>query len=125
LSTPRRRPTSSQGIVTPVESASVHPSRIAFLTTGLVRMTCHKAMRTDVFRSLDLSSRGFDIEPEITGKLLAGGYQIYEVPIRYQARGRAEGKKLTAMDGVRVIRKLVECRLAAGMRFPDRRRKHA
>jgi dolichol-phosphate hexosyltransferase len=88
-------------------------------------MTCHKVMRTDIFRSLDLSSSGFDIEPEITGKVLAGGYQIYEVPVRYQARGRSEGKKLTAMDGLRVIRKLVECRIKAGMKVPDRRRKQA
>jgi dolichol-phosphate hexosyltransferase len=88
-------------------------------------MTCHKVMRTEIFKSLNLSSSGFDIEPEITGKLLARGYQIYEVPVRYQARGRTEGKKLTARDGLRVIRKLVECRVAAGMRFPDRRRKQA
>lgn len=74
-------------------------------------MTCHKVMRTDVFRSLDLSSRGFDIEPEITGKVLAAGHRIYEVPVRYRARGRAEGKKLTAFDGLRVIRKLIECRI--------------
>ena len=74
-------------------------------------MTCHKVMRTDIFRSLDLSSRGFDIEPEITGKVLAAGHQIYEVPVRYRARGRAEGKKLTAVDGLRVIRKLFECRV--------------
>jgi len=85
-------------------------------------MTCHKVMRTDIFRSLGLQSRGFDIEPEITGKLLASGHQIYEVPIRYQARGRAEGKKLTAIDGFRVLRKLVECRLQAGARLPDRSR---
>lgn len=83
-------------------------------------MTCHKVMRTDIFRSLGLQSRGFDIEPEITGKLLASGHQIYEVPIRYQARGRAEGKKLTALDGFRVLRKLIECRLEAGVRLPDR-----
>lgn len=88
-------------------------------------MTCHKVMRTDIFRSLELQSRGFDIEPEITGKLLASGRQIYEVPIRYQARGRAEGKKLTAIDGFRVLRKLVECRLQAGLRLPDRSRHQA
>jgi glycosyltransferase involved in cell wall biosynthesis len=76
-------------------------------------MTCHKVMRTDIFRSLGLKSRGFDIEPEITGKLLADGHRIYEVPVRYQARGRAEGKKLTAVDGFRVLRTLVECRLQA------------
>jgi glycosyltransferase involved in cell wall biosynthesis len=77
-------------------------------------MTCHKLMRTEIFRSLDLRSRGFDIEPEITGKVLSAGHQIYEVPVRYRARGRAEGKKLTAIDGLRTVRMLVKCRLAAG-----------
>jgi glycosyltransferase involved in cell wall biosynthesis len=79
-------------------------------------MTCHKVMRTEILRSLNLRSHGFDIEPEITGKVLAAGHQIYEVPVRYRARRRAEGKKLTAVDGLRVIRKLVECRFAAGGR---------
>ncbi len=74
-------------------------------------MTCHKVMRTDIFKSLELKSPGFDIEPEITGKLLAGGHRIYEVPVRYRARGRDEGKKLTAFDGLRVLRMLLECRL--------------
>jgi glycosyltransferase involved in cell wall biosynthesis len=76
-------------------------------------MTCHKLMSTKIWRDLDLRCTGFDIEPEITGKVLAQGHQIYEVPVRYRARGRAEGKKLTAMDGLRVVRTLVECRLAA------------
>lgn len=79
-------------------------------------MTCHKVMRTDIFRSLDLRSRGFDIEPEITGKVLAAGHRIYEVPVHYRARGRDEGKKLTAVDGLRVVRTLVECRIGAGRR---------
>jgi glycosyltransferase involved in cell wall biosynthesis len=87
-------------------------------------MTCHKVMRTDIFKSLQLKSRGFDIEPEITGKLLASGHQIYEVPVRYRARGRDEGKKLTALDGFRVLRTLVECRLSAGLRLPPRSRSH-
>ena len=87
-------------------------------------MTCHKAMRTDLFRSLGLSSTGFTIEPEITAKLLAAGYQIYEVPVRYNARGRQEGKKLTALDGVRVLLTLLRCRAAAG-RLESRVRRHA
>lgn len=78
-------------------------------------MTCHKAMRTDIFRSLELQSRGFDIEPEITGKLLANGHRIYEVPVGYKARGREEGKKLTALDGFRVLRTLIECRFGFGV----------
>lgn len=75
-------------------------------------MTCHKVMSTEVWRSLDLQRNGFDIEPEIAGKVLAQGHRIYEVPVRYRARGREEGKKLTAADGLRVVRTLVECRLA-------------
>jgi glycosyltransferase involved in cell wall biosynthesis len=79
-------------------------------------MTCHKVMPTEIFRSLDLRSSGFDIEPEITGKVLASGHRIYEVPVRYRARGRAEGKKLTAADGLRVIRVLAECRFEMARR---------
>jgi glycosyltransferase involved in cell wall biosynthesis len=74
-------------------------------------MTCHKAMRTEVFRSLRLRERGFGIEPEIAARVLQTGERIYEVPITYRARSREEGKKLTALDGLRVLRTLVRCRL--------------
>jgi glycosyltransferase involved in cell wall biosynthesis len=74
-------------------------------------MTCHKAMRTEVFRSLRLRERGFGIEPEIAARVLQAGERIYEVPITYRARSREEGKKLTALDGVRVLRTLVRCRI--------------
>lgn len=79
-------------------------------------MTCHKLMPTTIWRELDLKCTGFDIEPEITGKVLAHGHRIYEVPVRYRARGREEGKKLTAVDGLRVIRTLTECRLEMARR---------
>jgi glycosyltransferase involved in cell wall biosynthesis len=74
-------------------------------------MTCHKAIRTDVFRSLDLRSSGFTIEPEITARLLQRGERIFEVPVHYKARRSDEGKKLTAMDGVRSAATLMRCRL--------------
>jgi glycosyltransferase involved in cell wall biosynthesis len=74
-------------------------------------MTCHKAMRTELFRSLRLSERGFAIEPEIAARVLRAGERIHEVPIAYRARGRDEGKKLTALDGLRVLRTLVRCRV--------------
>ena len=74
-------------------------------------MTCHKAMRTDLFRSLKLRESGFAIEPEIAARLLQSGVRIFEVPISYQARGRDEGKKLTAVDGLRVVRTLVRCKV--------------
>lgn len=74
-------------------------------------MTGQKALRTDLFRSLPLHEEGFGIEPEITARLLRAGVRIYEVPVTYRARKREEGKKLTAVDGIRVIRTLVRCRV--------------
>jgi hypothetical protein len=76
-------------------------------------MTCHKVMRTDLFRSLPLRSQGFAIEPEITASLVLAGARIYETPVTYKARRREEGKKLTIMDGVRVLGTIVRCRLRA------------
>lgn len=75
-------------------------------------MTCHKAMRTELFRSLRLRERGFGIEPEIAARVLRAGERIYEVPITYRARSREQGKKLTAVDGLRVLRTLVRCRIS-------------
>ena len=77
-------------------------------------MTCLKAVRTDVFRGLPLRASGFSIEPEITACLLQRGERIFEVPVRYKARSTAEGKKLAAMDGLRVVATLVRCRFGRG-----------
>ncbi len=75
-------------------------------------MTCHKAMRTELFRSLRLRERGFAIEPEIAARVVQAGERIYEVPVAYRARSREAGKKLTALDGARVLRTLVRCRFS-------------
>jgi glycosyltransferase involved in cell wall biosynthesis len=75
-------------------------------------MTCHKMIRTDLFRSLPLSSPGFAIEPEITARLVQRGERIFEVPVHYRARATEEGKKLTAVDGFRVIATLLRCRFS-------------
>jgi len=92
--------------------------------------TGFKAMRTELMRRLRLSGKRFDIEPEITGRLLRLGYRIHEVPIVYYARTREEGKKLTWMDGVRAIGTLVRLRLTSSRRLfgaPDtyHRQRHA
>ncbi len=76
--------------------------------------TCYKLMPLSVWRSLDLKSNRFDIEPEITAKLLKSGHRIYEVPISYAARGRVEGKKLTWRDGVTALWTLWRIRVAPG-----------
>jgi len=60
--------------------------------------TCYKVMRTDIAKSLNLRSRRFDVEPEITCKLALNQHRIYEVPIRYHARSFKEGKKIGMKD---------------------------
>jgi glycosyltransferase involved in cell wall biosynthesis len=77
-------------------------------------MTCHKMIRTDLFRDLSLKSPGFAIEPEITARLVQHGERIFEVPVHYRARSTDEGKKLTALDGFRVIATLLRCRFSSG-----------
>ena len=74
--------------------------------------TCYKIMRTEVARSLGLESNRFDIEPEITAKLLLAGHQIVERPIVFQPRNHAEGKKIGWRDGVRALRVLVGYRFS-------------
>jgi dolichol-phosphate hexosyltransferase len=76
-------------------------------------MTCLKVIRTDLLRSLDLRANGFTIEPEITARLVRRKERIWEMPASYRARSREEGKKLTSLDGVRVLLTLLRCRLTA------------
>ena len=72
--------------------------------------TCYKIMATDVARSLNLESDRFDIEPEITAKLLRQGHVIVERPVRFEPRSRAQGKKIGWKDGVRALQVLAKYR---------------
>jgi glycosyltransferase involved in cell wall biosynthesis len=74
--------------------------------------TCYKVMRTDIARSLALESDRFDIEPEITAKLLRCGLTIVERPVRFDARSRAAGKKIGWRDGLRAVIVLVRQRFS-------------
>jgi hypothetical protein len=69
--------------------------------------TCYKIMRTDVARSLGLTASRFDIEPQITARLLRRGIVIHELPVRFDARTRAQGKKIKWRDGVRALQVLI------------------
>lgn len=72
--------------------------------------TCYKAFRAEVIKSLDLRCRRFEFCPEVTARLLKRGYRYAEVPIWYQARTRAQGKKITWKDGIECIWTLVKYR---------------
>ena len=70
-------------------------------------MTCHKAMRTELFRSLKLRERGLrDRAGDRRAGAAAPASGSTRCRSRYQARSREEGKKLTALDGLRVLRTL-------------------
>ena len=72
--------------------------------------TCYKVMVADVARDLRLESDRFDIEPEITAKLLRRGHTILEQPVRFEPRARAQGKKIGWRDGVRALVVLLKYR---------------
>ncbi len=80
--------------------------------------TCLKLAPTALWREVDIRSSGFGIEAEVTGKLLARGERIFEVPISYRARGREEGKKIEWTDGVEALWILLKIRLRRSRRSP-------
>lgn len=85
---------------------------LTFLTnilygTGLTDMeTCYKAMKKEFVKDMNIKSNKFDLEPEITAKLVKKGAKIKEVPIKYNARSYEDGKKITYKDGLMAIRAL-------------------
>ncbi len=65
--------------------------------------TCYKCFRREVLDGLVIEERGFGVEPELTAKVAAGGWRVYEVGVSYSGRTYAEGKKIGWKDGFRAI----------------------
>ncbi|MCS7039082.1 MAG: glycosyltransferase family 2 protein [Caldilineales bacterium] len=72
--------------------------------------TCYKCFRREVLDGVPLRARRFELEPEITAKILKRGYRIYEVPISYAGREYAEGKNITWRDGFPALWALIKYR---------------
>ena len=72
--------------------------------------TCYKMMKRNVLQGINLKSKRFEFEAEITAKILKKGYKIFEVPIKVNPRGYEEGKKITWRDGFIAIWTLVKYR---------------
>lgn len=72
--------------------------------------TGYKVFRRKVLKGITINAKRFDMEPELTAKVLKKGYQIYEVPISYFGRKFSEGKKLTWRDGVIALWTLIKYR---------------
>ena len=65
--------------------------------------TCFKAFRREVIQGIELEQERFGIEPEMTAKVAAGGWRVWEVGISYSGRTYAEGKKIYWRDGVQAV----------------------
>ena len=73
--------------------------------------TAIKMVRSDVLKSLHLAGNGFDLDFELVDKLLLAGHTVHEVALHYQPRSYAQGKKISALDGVRALWIIVRDRL--------------
>ena len=72
--------------------------------------TCYKLIEKSLLKELSLKSKHFEIEPEITAKILRKGIRIKEVPIDYLGRKFHEGKKISWKDGFSSLWTLVKYR---------------
>jgi glycosyltransferase involved in cell wall biosynthesis len=85
-------------------------TNVLYNTTLSDMETCYKLIDRELLSDMRLRSERFDIEPEITAKILKRGVRIYEVPISYTGREFEEGKKITWRDGVTALLTLVKYR---------------
>lgn len=74
--------------------------------------TCYKLLPTDLFRSLGLTARGFELEAEIAAKTLLRGVRIREVPVSYTPRTIEEGKKIRFSDAWKGVKTMLRIRFA-------------
>ena len=73
-------------------------------------LTAYKLYQTEQIRSFDVKTCGFETDHELTAKLIKAGTQIVEVPISYQPRTTAEGKKIRPKDGLVAVWTLLKFR---------------
>jgi glycosyltransferase involved in cell wall biosynthesis len=83
---------------------------ILFNTTLTDMETCYKVFTADIARGLRLRSNRWGVDPEITAKILRAGHRIYEVPISYNGREFAEGKKIRWHHAINVLLTLLRYR---------------
>jgi len=87
-------------------------ANLVFLAGISDEATAYKAFRVEVLRSMRLACVRFEFCPEVTAKVRRLGLKIVEVPISYNPRGIAEGKKIRWQDGVEALWTLLKYRMA-------------
>jgi len=83
--------------------------------------TASKMVRTDILKRLKLIGSSFDLDFELTDKLLRAGYEIVEIPIHYTPRTIEEGKKIRPKDGLDALRVILRDRLLPMSKVIDTR----
>ena len=78
-------------------------TNVLFGSTITDEPTCYKVFRQSVLDRVHLTSTGFEFCPEFTAKVLRAGYRIHEVPIHYDPRTTAQGKKISWTDGIEAL----------------------
>ncbi len=74
--------------------------------------TCHKLIKKDIFNKIDITSRNFSFDTEITAKLLKNNIPIVEIPINYIARDKKDGKKITWSNALETYYILFKCKFS-------------
>ncbi len=72
--------------------------------------TCYKLFKREIIQGITIKSKRFNMEPEITAKVLKKRYRLFEVPITYSGRDFSEGKKISWKDGISAIWTLIKFR---------------
>jgi len=83
-------------------------TNLLYNTTLTDMETCYKLFRTPIIKGMKIRSSRFEVEPELTAKVLKKNYKIYEVPIHFYGRGYEEGKKIKAIDGFKALWALIK-----------------
>ncbi len=84
--------------------------------------TATKFVSADLAKRLNLTGDGFDLDFELADKILLSGHEIIEIPIKYDPRTYAEGKKIRSSDGLRAIFVMIRDRLGLSPIWKDERK---
>lgn len=73
--------------------------------------TCYKVFKAEILEGIEIKSKRFGVEPELTAKFAKGHWRIYEIPISYAGRDYTEGKKIGWKDGFSAIWNIIKYRV--------------
>ena len=83
-------------------------ANVLYDTTLSDFMTCYKAFKSEILKSINITSNRFGFEAEITGEVFKRNLRVYEVPISYSGRNSSEGKKIKGTDFFVVVWALIK-----------------